>query len=323
MLGDGCIYRYRPTQLPHLSITRAARDFDYLAWQAHVFAPFMQHGLAVYPILDKRTGRTYQQARLVTRSARVFVNWRETWYPEGVKELPAQIELSPLALAVWFADDGSISASSSKGKKGLLTLKFATHGFRKPDVERLARLLGARYDAYFGLIRDGGNWYIWTSDIGARRFIDEVDSVLPEGMERKAYWRRPDVIADGRSRASRSRPERERLAALAEVRYAKLGSLTAVGRELGITPSTVRAWLRSRGAWSPDPQLVRSPEERELMKTEAVALYETLHSCAKVATVLGVSERTAVVWLHESGVELLPRWDARRARNVVPNELAR
>jgi hypothetical protein len=59
---------------------------------------------------------------------------RSRWYPEGSKLIPDDVRLDPLALAHWFAGDGSLNSSGG--------LCFYTNGFIKEEVERLCERLG-------------------------------------------------------------------------------------------------------------------------------------------------------------------------------------
>lgn len=72
--------------------------------------------------------------------------WREIWYPNGKKIVPREmIEqlFSPLLLATWYMDDGSIA--KNKTKNGTPTnpgVFLSTQGFTKEDNEWLVELLG-------------------------------------------------------------------------------------------------------------------------------------------------------------------------------------
>lgn len=60
---------------------------------------------------------------------------RERWYDDGEKRVPHDVRLTPLAVAHWFAGDGSSSGP---------TLFFCTNGFRREDVEHLAEQMGVQ-----------------------------------------------------------------------------------------------------------------------------------------------------------------------------------
>lgn len=60
---------------------------------------------------------------------------RRRWYPKGLKIVPDDVDLSPLAVAYWFCGDGTYDASGR--------LVFCTNGFSKKAVEQLTRRLTA------------------------------------------------------------------------------------------------------------------------------------------------------------------------------------
>lgn len=195
MLGDGCLYRDKPTHTPYLSLSRTRGDRVYLEWTAGIFQNFAQHAIIDDGSLDERTGKAYLRSKFSTRRAPVFNPQYERWYPGDVKIVPEDIVLTPLILAIWFLDDGSIETHRYPWT---LKIKLATHGFSHSGVLRLSQMLQERYSQSFPVIFDGGYPVIRAGDASARAFISEIDEVLPPGMDRKAYWRescaqRPDT----------------------------------------------------------------------------------------------------------------------------------
>jgi hypothetical protein len=191
LLGDGSLYRRKPTHMPYYVIQRCLGDKEYAKWHNDVFSSLVsrfQEGSTH----DPRTNQVYSWVKLVTRRAEVFVSVYEKWYVTGEKQVPDDIKLSDLSLAVWFADDGHVR---SVGSPWRLQLKMATHGFSIRSVELLCSLLVRRYNEYFGITLEGHEKkpIIYGSDSAARVFLKEIDKVLPASMDRKAYWRKPDV----------------------------------------------------------------------------------------------------------------------------------
>src|SRR2546430_153581 len=148
MLGDGSLPLGERARNAHLSVTRAARDLEYQLWTAGVFADRLTpRGVVVRDVHDARTGRTYQSAVLRTRSEPAFTEARRRWYPNGKKQVPAALTLTAPVVAVWLADDGSVTAASRRCPD----IKLATHGFSVAEVEHLAGLLSRRYAGPVGV----------------------------------------------------------------------------------------------------------------------------------------------------------------------------
>lgn len=191
MLGDGCLYRHKPTHLPYLAVQRKLEDQPYLEWQAQQFKTYMKKPVFTGQVTDKRTGNTYHWCRFVTRRVEAFDSIYARWYLDGVKRVPDDVQLTPLILAAWFADDGNCCPSCSPWR---IKAKIATHGFRSSEVERLAHLLTQRYQAHFGVGRDGELFFIHTADAGARSLATEIDPFMSLlAMDRKCRWREPSV----------------------------------------------------------------------------------------------------------------------------------
>lgn len=190
LLGDGCLYRRKSSHTPYLSINRQAGDRVYLEWTAALFSAFLARPIQEGSTLDARTGATYHRVTLTTRRATVFESFYQQWYPHGTKVVPPDLVLTPLTLAVWFADDGHVRPSCSPWR---LQLKLSTMGFQPEEVDRLADLLRVRYGQYFSALWEGGKKHLNAADAGTRAFLQDVDAYLPPGLERKAYWRQPEA----------------------------------------------------------------------------------------------------------------------------------
>lgn len=187
MLGDGCLYRDKPTHNPYLSICRQVLDRGYLEWQFTVFQNLTKHPIYDYTVHDVRTNKDYDGVKLATRRCTSFVVPYERWYPSGEKRVPNDLRLTPLTIAVWFADDGCITRPAPK-YPNLLSIKMSTHGFPEEDTRRLALNLSNRYQANFRVNQDNGNYYIAAATIGALALIKEIDEHLPPGIDRKRKW---------------------------------------------------------------------------------------------------------------------------------------
>ena len=188
MLGDGCLFKYKPSHKPYLAITRSVRDIEYLKWTQKIYNPFISREIFIRDTYDKRTQKEYHQCFLTTRHASAFENSYNEWYSNGKKVLPNNIELNPLVMAVWFCDGGWIGYSCSKNR---LKIKLSTHCFAQEEVSRLRNQLSNMLDVEFTTGRDNGAYFILGADTATRKFISTIDSVFPESMVRKAIWRNP------------------------------------------------------------------------------------------------------------------------------------
>jgi LAGLIDADG DNA endonuclease family len=190
LLGDGCIFKYKPTHKPYFCIVRKDTDDKYLIWEYEKFKEFCISEPTYRKTFDKRTNEYYKSIKLMTRRTDLFEPYYNLWYPKGKKIVPNTLSLSPLSLAIWFCDDGNVSPSNSPWR---MRIKLATHGFSPSDVEFLQFCLQNRYSEKFSIVNDDKKLFIIGSDNATRAFLNEIDPVFPDSMLRKAYWKNPEA----------------------------------------------------------------------------------------------------------------------------------
>lgn len=86
-------------------------------------------------------GGSYQRSAtwgLRTRSYVYFTDQRHRWYPNGVKCVPSDVDLSPISLAHWYFGDGGVGGQGYHAR-------FCTDSFTVEDVTYLIQRLTALY----------------------------------------------------------------------------------------------------------------------------------------------------------------------------------
>jgi hypothetical protein len=111
LLGDGYLYSNGRLQIEHQEKFKS-----YVVWK-HKMLQSVISGIPKRCVrFDKRTNKEYVSWRFYSKT--VFQNYRNCFYPDGKKVVPeniVQLLVSPLALAVWFMDDGGRGAKTRKG----------------------------------------------------------------------------------------------------------------------------------------------------------------------------------------------------------------
>ncbi len=133
ILGDGYLE-------PHgrgvrLQVLHAERFRDYVAWKHAMLADLKPSPM------NRQTNRGYPYWRFVTRCHPLLAELRALFYPHGRKEVPENIvELlnTPLALAVWYMDDGTLDKRQG-------SVKIETQCFSRIGLERLCGALEANF----------------------------------------------------------------------------------------------------------------------------------------------------------------------------------
>jgi len=160
LLGDGSM-RCKTNAL--LEINHSARQAAYVQWKYEQLADLV---LTPPRLRTGNGGRT--ACRFVTRSLPCLTTYYRKFYSAGVKGVPV-IALTPLALAVWFMDDGCVSRSS---------VYFNTQQFDLPGQLRLLDLLWCQWRIKAALNKDKCYFRIRISTTGTSRLADVVESHL-------------------------------------------------------------------------------------------------------------------------------------------------
>jgi hypothetical protein len=110
-LGDGYLYPNGRLQIEH-----SFRQSAYVRWKYSRLSNLVSGPIAQCSRYDSRTNKTYKSQRFYTKA--IFQEYRRVFYKNGRKVVPVNLEdlpVNPLALAVWFMDDGGKGGNSPKG----------------------------------------------------------------------------------------------------------------------------------------------------------------------------------------------------------------
>lgn len=139
LLGDGHLETQTKGKTYRLKIEHSGAQRDYVDW---IYQELLS--LAASPPREKVQivrGKSYMKYWFNTVSTGSLRFYGQQWYPEGVKIIPTQIHkwLTPLTIAVWFMDDGSIKSKHHRAKI------INTQSFSKENIARLINALNEIY----------------------------------------------------------------------------------------------------------------------------------------------------------------------------------
>lgn len=175
MLGDGSLAIANHSA--NMRITHAEKDKEYLEWT--------MRGLGE---LDSgsRTNRISGYGSSMIDSRTINSSWIKNKFQsfldaDGVKEVPEWVEheLSPLALAFWYMDDGSLAHWEGQEDRA----NFATNAFTKSSCEVLVRAL-KRLGINSRIFESKGNRIAINSEDAEKLFL-LVAPYIPRAMQRK------------------------------------------------------------------------------------------------------------------------------------------
>jgi hypothetical protein len=169
ILGDGGVYVHKTGKNASYYVKQSDPYREYLFW---LFNELREFCLSK-PNCRSDNGQWYFH----TRTAQDFTQLRETFYPRGVKVIPNNISdllRSPLGLAVWFMDDGTLDYR----EKSHCSFWISTHSFSVGDCWKLVSILKSNFgiDAtvYNHLIRGKRYPRIYIGSKGRDKFIETI-----------------------------------------------------------------------------------------------------------------------------------------------------
>ena len=108
VLGDAYLQK-TGMRNARLRLEHGEKQKDYLKWKTSFFPRLFQGKPHHIERIHPKTMRKYGYWRHQSSATPVFGKWREIFYGNGKKRIPhslADILCEPLALAVWYMDDG-------------------------------------------------------------------------------------------------------------------------------------------------------------------------------------------------------------------------
>lgn len=141
LLGDGHIEASPCSPIARLKVEQREGAKEYVEWLANIFKPWIRSGVQTKMQHLKTTGNTFVHYYFNTYSHPDFEHYRQIFYQGKRKIIPPHIDrlLTPLTLAVWFMDDGSIKSHECRGRI------LNTHCFTQTEVKRLCHVLVTRF----------------------------------------------------------------------------------------------------------------------------------------------------------------------------------
>jgi hypothetical protein len=128
LLGDGSI----PARQAMLQMIHCRAQEEYVRLKARALGelrPVITDGSA----RATKGGRVHLTTHCRTHASRALRIFRNRFYPDGTKHVPADLRLTPRILAIWFLDDGHTHAFSRNGASS----QIAAHPFVGDGIGRL------------------------------------------------------------------------------------------------------------------------------------------------------------------------------------------
>lgn len=165
LLGDGHLTKQKYGHSAFVK-TQCSGHREYLDWHTQQF-PETACPIKRYP--NKANGKTYYRDVFRIKADSVFTQLRKEWYPNGIKIVPRTLSLDPLALAIWYFDDGSNTLSARR-------IVLATYSFTYSDVQFLSGILLKTFGIVCRISRRTNELIVCTESY--RKFIEIVQTFM-------------------------------------------------------------------------------------------------------------------------------------------------
>lgn len=185
LLGDGWLSNLKyGRKNTCFGIDRKLDDLGYLKWQFEFLKNLCSRDIVIRDRYNKTTKKTHHHCGFETRYAPTLLEFRKIWYPNDIKIIPNNLELTDLIMKIWYCDDGSLDIYSPSS----FSIKFSTQGFLKDEVLFLIDLLKNKYNENFSIIKDQKykeQYCIFANKKAAHTILLSMKNDFPPGIERK------------------------------------------------------------------------------------------------------------------------------------------
>ena len=181
LLGDGCLETQNRGRTYRLKIEHSMTQKDYVYWKYKVFKNFTLSEPRIHKRMSYGSVRENYCFSTVSHGSLRF--YCQQFYKNGKKMMPKIIYkmITPLALAVWFMDDGSIKSKQHRA------LVIHSQSFNKQDLLNIIEVLDKKYGIKLTLRKreDGSGYVLYLLSKTVSKFIDLVKEYVLPSMEYK------------------------------------------------------------------------------------------------------------------------------------------
>ncbi|RMA94405.1 endonuclease [Priestia megaterium] len=183
LLGDGNISIEKGRQ-PRFRFSHCLKDKEWVFCCYEQLKDYIELSSPKYrKVLDQRLKDGYSESYYTqSKVGEISTLLKEVWYPKGKKVLPLEFvnaHLSPLTLAWWYQDDGSLTISNSTIRKIILS----TNSFSNQENRRLIEILFTNLHLSFSL--DSQNRLVIYDQKQILYFLSLVSEFIHPCMSRK------------------------------------------------------------------------------------------------------------------------------------------
>jgi len=179
LLGDAHLEPRYKLGSATLRIEHGYKQKDYVNWRYKEFKEWVRTKPRKRERL--RWGKRGYKYGFITYGHKILGKYRKLFYKNRTKIVPESLEslLTPLGLAVWYMDDGSIKSNKHRG------MFLNTQAFSPLEVEKLQKILSNKFSIETNTRKDKNGLQIYILGKSAKNFLTLIKPYIIPSMEYK------------------------------------------------------------------------------------------------------------------------------------------
>ncbi|MEK7614439.1 MAG: hypothetical protein AAB428_02110 [Patescibacteria group bacterium] len=179
ILGDGHLETLNCGRTYRLKVEHSLKQKEYLDW----LYSNLKEWINKPPEIRKRIslGKIIETYGFTTYTSGTFRFYAKLFYRNGQKIIPKIIDkiITPMSLAVWFMDDGSLKSKVHK------TFVIHTLGYSKKDLELIKKVFEKKFGLKIGLHRQYDKWRLYIYSESSDNFKKIIMPYILSSMKYK------------------------------------------------------------------------------------------------------------------------------------------
>jgi len=179
-LGDMGIYKRSDCVNAYMHMQHSTKQKDYFYWKVNIIS----HKYGEPKITEGKVNNKYPFVRAYWPTSKNVTRFYNRFCNNGRKVIGDKILncLNPVALAVWYMDDGSVSVKLNKNTGNIKAKvgSIATHCYDKDDIDKFIAWLNRKHGIEARRHRDKKYWRTQFNTKNINKLIDVIKDVVKE-----------------------------------------------------------------------------------------------------------------------------------------------
>ena len=180
ILGDGHLEKLYTPELSRLKVEHSYKQKDYVDWLYQEFKNWVRTEPKVK--IKKVWGKIHTNYGFTTYGHKLLGNFQNEFYDKDKKKVISISlikNITPLVLAIWYMDDGSVKSSKHKG------VFLNTQSFNREGIKELQNILEKKFGISSSTRKDETGEQIYLGGNSGEKFIRIIESFVIPSLKYK------------------------------------------------------------------------------------------------------------------------------------------